>query len=201
MARVSLSKTSLAKQARALQTYERYLPALDLKRRQLMGERAKEVAARAETERLIEALRERVRETLPMLVNAEIQVADLVRLSGVRIGEENVLGTRLPRLDGIDLVKADYGLLSKPHWVDRLVELLEEMLVLRLRADLHERRIALLDEAARKVTQRVNLFDKVLIPRARENIKLIRVYLSDAERAAIVRSKIAKDKRRRASLA
>lgn len=96
---------------------------------------------------------------------------------------------------------ADYGLLIKPHWVDRLVELLARMLSLRVRAELHERRLALLDEAVRKVTQRVNLFDKVLIPRARGHIKRIRVHLSDAERADIVRAKIAKDKRRREALA
>ena len=46
----------------------------------------------------------------------------------------------------------------------------------------------------RKVTQRVNLFEKVLIPRTREQIRRIRIYLSDAERAAVVRSKIAKRK-------
>jgi V/A-type H+-transporting ATPase subunit D len=44
------------------------------------------------------------------------------------------------------------------------------------------------------VTQRVNLFEKVLIPRARKSIQRIRVYLSDEERAAVVRSKIAKRK-------
>lgn len=40
MARISLSKSSLGKQQRALQTWGRYLPALDLKRQQLMTERA-----------------------------------------------------------------------------------------------------------------------------------------------------------------
>ena len=60
---------------------------------------------------------------------------------------------------------------------------------------MQQRRGALLDAALRKVTQRVNLFEKVLIPRARDNIRRIRIYLGDAERAAVVRSKIAKRKR------
>ena len=55
--------------------------------------------------------------------------------------------------------------------------------------------------AVRKVTQRVNLFDKVLIPRARKHIERIRIHLSDAERAAVVRSKIAKGKRLKQGLA
>lgn len=201
MSRVSLSKSSLAKQNRALQTYERYLPSLDLKRKQIMTERAKEVLAQGETRRTIAALRERVTENLPMLANREIALADLVQVRGARLGEENLLGTRLPVLDGLDLVKRDYGLLSKPHWVDVLVDVLSEMLTLQAQLALHDRRLLLLDEAVRKVTQRVNLFDKVLIPRTRENIKRIRVHLSDAERAAIVRSKIAKGKRLRETAA
>ncbi|MEM8855996.1 MAG: V-type ATP synthase subunit D, partial [Pseudomonadota bacterium] len=40
-----------------------------------------------------------------------------------------------------------------------------------------------------------NLFDKVLIPTSRANIKKIRIYLSDEEMASVVRSKISKRKR------
>jgi len=66
---------------------------------------------------------------------------------------------------------------------------------LRIRAQVEERRLALLEQAVKTITQRVNLFDKVLIPRARQNIKRIQIYLSDLQTAAVVRSKIAKRKR------
>ena len=49
--------------------------------------------------------------------------------------------------------------------------------------------------AVRRVTQRVNLFEKVLIPNAKQNIARIQIFLSDVERAAVVTSKIAKAKR------
>jgi V/A-type H+-transporting ATPase subunit D len=195
VSRISLSKASLAKQTRALQTFERYLPSLDLKRKQLMAERVKEQAARDETERAIADLRARVGRRLPMVANQEIDLADLIRVRAVRLGEVNLLGTRLPVFEGLDLEARPYGLFNKPHWVDTLVEMLSEMAVLQARLGLHARRRDLLDEAVRKVTQRVNLFDKVLIPRTRATIRRIRVHLSDSERAAIVRSKIAKGKR------
>jgi V/A-type H+/Na+-transporting ATPase subunit D len=195
MARVSLSKSSLAKQNRNLRTYEQYLPALDLKRKLIMSERAKEVRAREATRREIAALHERVQENLPMIANREIQLADLIKVRGTQIGTENVVGTSLPVLETLDVDRRDYGLMSIPHWVDAVADALVEMLTLRARLALHERRLAMLDAAVRKVTQRVNLFGKVLIPKARANIKLIQVYLSDTDRAAIVRSKIAKNKR------
>ncbi|TVQ86159.1 MAG: V-type ATP synthase subunit D [Chromatiaceae bacterium] len=201
MSRVALSKSSLAKQNRALATYERYLPSLDLKRKQLVAERAKALAMQEATRREMEALRAQVQEQLPMLANQDIALADLVQVRGVQVAEENLLGTRVPVLTRLDIAVGDYGYLSTPHWVDNLVTALKRMLELEAHLALQQRRKTLLDEAVRKVTQRVNLFDKVLIPRARQNIRRIKVYLADAERAGIVRSKIAKNKRLREALA
>lgn len=46
-----------------------------------------------------------------------------------------------------------------------------------------------------KITsQRVNLFEKVKIPEAGENIRVIQIYLGDQQVAAVVRGKLAKGK-------
>jgi V/A-type H+-transporting ATPase subunit D len=201
MARLSFSKSALSREAKQLKTYERFLPSLDLKRRQLMAERAKARAQLARTQRETEALRRRVGEVLPMLANHEVELEGLVRVSRARLGRENLVGTRLPVLEGVDLQVRDYGLIAKPHWVDRVVRELGKMLELQVARQVQQRRLELLDAAVRKVTQRVNLFEKVLIPRTRENIRRIGIALSDAERAAVVRAKIAKGKRAREGLA
>jgi len=201
MARLALNKASLSKQSGQLKTFERFLPSLDLKRRQLMAERAREDLAMAHTRRAAETLRENVAAQIPMVANREIDLSELVSVKAVRLGEQNVVGTRLPTLEGINVQVRDYGYLTRPHWVDRLADELVRMLELQLRLAVQERRAAVLDEAVRKVTQRVNLFEKVLIPRARENIRRIRIYLADAERAAVVRSKLAKRKRAAAGMA
>lgn len=195
MARLALNKSSLSKQTRQLKTFERFLPSLDLKRRQLMAEQARERLAMEHTRQAMEALRENVSVQIPMLANREIDLAELVKVKAARLGEQNVVGIRLPSLEGIEVQVRDYSYLAKPHWVDRLVDELTRMLELQVQLAVQERRAALLDEAARKVAQRVNLFEKVLIPRAREHIRMIRIYLADAERAAVVRSKIAKRNR------
>jgi V/A-type H+-transporting ATPase subunit D len=69
------------------------------------------------------------------------------------------------------------------------------MLTARLKVQIAHQRVALLAKAVDTITQRVNLFDKVLIPNARSNIKKIRIYLSDEQTSAVTRSKIAKRKR------
>ena len=195
MPRLQLNKSSQARETAQLKTYERFLPALDLKRQQLMGERAKAIAKVRELQGEVDALAKKVGEDLPMLGNDEIDLDGLVRLTDYKLGTENVVGTRLPTLEHVKVDVWPYDLMTKPHWVDDVARLLHDMIEARLKVRVARQRVKLLDEAVTTITQRVNLFDKVLIPNTRANIKRIRVYLNDEEMAAVVRSKIAKNKR------
>ena len=195
MAKLQLSKSALAQEQKSLKTFQRFLPSLDLKRQQVMAERGKAQKALAETRAEIEKFKKEAGEKLPMLAIREVDLTDLVKLTKVTLGTENVVGTRLPKLEEIEVEVRPYAFMGRPHWVDRTAEILREMLELRVRVQIAERRVALLEDAVKTVTQRVNLFDKVLIPRARQNIKRIQIYLSDMETASVVRSKLSKSKR------
>ena len=194
MARLSLSKTQLAKENTNLAMYRRYLPSLDLKRRQLTAERNKTQARIAEIEAQIERRVEKIGEEIPMLANKDIDLKGLATLKAVKIGERNVVGLRLPSLVEIEVDVARYGYLVRPHWVDLVAERLKEVLRLKVEAQVTQRQVALLDAAVTKVTQRVNLFDRVLIPHTRGNIRRIDIALGDRERSAVVNAKIAKHK-------
>ncbi len=194
MARLSLSKTQLAKENTNLAMYRRYLPSLDLKRRQLTAERNKTRARIAEIEAQIERRVGNIGEEIPMLANKDIDLKGFVTLKAVKIAERNVVGLRLPGLVEIEVDVARYGYLVRPHWVDLVAERLKEVLRLRVEARVTQRQVALLDAAVTRVTQRVNLFDRVLIPHTRANIRRIDIALGDRERSAVVNSKIAKHK-------
>jgi len=194
MTRLSLSKTQLAKENTNLAMYRRYLPSLDLKRRQLTAERNKTQARIAEIETQIERRVGKIGEEIPMLANKDIDLKAFVTLKAVKIGERNVVGLRLPSLVEIEVDVARYGYLLRPHWVDLVAERLEEVLRLRVEAQVTQRQVAMLDAAVTKVTQRVNLFDRVLIPHTRANIRRIDIALGDRERSAVVNAKIAKHK-------
>lgn len=195
MARLALNKSSLQKERRKLANFERFLPSLDLKRRQLMGERAKAVEELNHAEQALEKFLDGIGELLPMLSNREVDLTDLVRVTSLSQDVENVVGTRLPRLKGFDVELKKYSRLGRPQWVDGVAARLKECAALNLRVRFGQRRLEILQHAVRRITQRVNLFEKVLIPRTRKSIKYIQIYLGDAERAAVVRSKVAKKKR------
>jgi V/A-type H+-transporting ATPase subunit D len=197
MAKLVLSKSGLQKQRDELRLYQRLLPSLDLKRMQLTGElkRAQQQLAEAEAE--VERLSRRVAEQLPMLANREIDVSGLVQMESIQIEMENLVGVKLPVLKAVQCKVVEYSLLAKPQWVDMLVDQLKQMAEQKTKVRVAAERVRLLEHAVRKVTQRVNLFEKILIPTAKKNIKKIQIYLADAERAAVVRSKITKTIRQR----
>jgi V/A-type H+-transporting ATPase subunit D len=195
MARLSLTKASLTKQKSLLKTYGDVLPSLDLKRRQLSAEREKARRELANARRLADDLEPIIAHSLPMLANPAIDLQDLVKVEKVELVEENLLGTKLPKMKSVEFAVRSYGILTKPFWVDELVGLLRTALSAQIQIQVTAQRVELLSQAERTVTQRFNLFDQRLIPQARQNIKKISIYLSDAERAGVVNSKIAKKKK------
>lgn len=194
MATLALNKTSLHKENERLDTFERFLPTLDLKRKQLLMERAKAAATLARTEENLSEAQGNVAALLPMVSNELVDLTKLVEVTDVDVGEENVVGAYVPILRSFKCQTRPYGYLARPHWVDAVAVRLKQILEFRIRVQVARRRYELLEVAARKITQRVNLFEKVLIPRARVNIKRIRLFLSDAERISVVQAKIAKGK-------
>jgi V/A-type H+-transporting ATPase subunit D len=195
MARLALNKATLSKQVQQLKIFERFLPSLDLKRKQLLAERVKAAAALKITEQALAPIDNLIAEQFPMASREDVDLTGLVRVKHVALGQGNVVGVKLPVLESTEIEMRKYGLLGRPHWVDRLAQLLRETMELSIRVQVERRRLNLLEVGVRKITQRVNLFEKVLIPRTRKSIRRIRIYLSDTERAGVVQAKISKKKR------
>jgi V/A-type H+-transporting ATPase subunit D len=194
MPKVKLSKSALQVQRTQLQLYQKLLPSLDMKRRQLTLEHER---ARTDYQRAHGAVHEleaNVGRELPMLAGDDLDLTGLVRLKKCVLTEENVAGIRLPVLRGIEVEVADYSLMARPAWVDQLVTRLKMAAEQRMRLEVASRRVELLGKSVRQITQRVNLFERILIPEAKNNIRRIRIFLGDLERDAVVRSKLAKSR-------
>lgn len=197
MAKIALNKSAMTRERNQLRLYQRVLPSLDLKRRQLTLElaRAREQLEKDQAE--VEKLAARSAEQLPMLADREVDVSGLVKMESAKVVEENVVGVKLPVLEEVKCTVSEYSMLAKPPWVDVLVDLLQRMAELRVRVEVAAKRVQRMDRALKRITQRVNLFEKILIPSAKKNIQTIQIFLGDADRAAVVRSKIAKLKHER----
>ena len=197
MAAIALSKSSLQQQRNRLGLFQRFLPSLELKRQQLTAEYRKAQQVLAEAERGADHASHLLTALLPILGSSSMKLTGLVRLRRIDVAEEDVLGLRLPTLRGAEFEVANYSLLATPFWIEALVTCLKEVITYRIRLQVYRQRVTRMQAAVRRVTQRVNLFEKVLIPNAKQSIARIQIFLSDVERAAVVTSKIAKAKHAR----
>jgi len=194
---IALSKSSLQQQRDKLRLFQRFLPSLELKRQQLTAEYKQAVEALAEAERGVDQASRSLTALLPLLGSTPMPLSGLVKIRSVELAEESVLGLRLPTLRHVEFEEAQYSLLATPFWFDDLVTCVKDVATYRLRLDVFRERVNRMKGAVRRVSQRVNLFEKVLIPNAQRDIARIQIFLSDVERAVVVTSKIAKAKRAR----
>lgn len=200
MAKLALNKTTLNREGRKLKAFRQFVPALDLKRKQLLAARQETRLLLRQQQELLQTLQQQVSQQLPMLSGYDLDLNELLQVSKLEVRHINLVGLELPELSVLELEISTYSRLLLPHWVDAVILLLEQAFRAEVEIQIYQQRYHLLEEGLQKTTQRLNLFDKVLIPEAQANIRRIRIALSDAERAGVVRAKIAKNKRARIAL-
>ncbi len=79
-------------------------------------------------------------------------------------------------------------------WFESAILGIKELVTVRERIRIAEEKKRALEKELREVSIRVNLFEKILIPRAQENIKKIKIFLGDLQLAAVSQAKVAKKK-------
>lgn len=193
MPKIKHTKTELKTQRDALARFRRYLPTLELKKQQLQLEiRRMQTALEQKDEELARLFAGFA--SWRRLFTEDYGLAGALRISRIQTGEANIAGVPIPLLQEVAFERRTLDLFHTPPWVDDALDLLEQVVRLRLEAETIRKGIHLLAEELRVTSQRVNLFEKVKIPEASENIRVIRIFLGDMDTAAVARAKIAKTK-------
>ena len=195
MAKVKLTKNELKQQRDAMKRYQRYLPTLQLKKQQLQLE------VRHLREQMADLTEEIAKHDASMATftplvagNDSDGVSSLVAVKEWQIERRNIAGVDVPVFLSLTFEDPSYDLFSTPVWFDEFTSLVKSRMELNLKHRLLEETMDLLSQELRVVTQRVNLFEKVKIPEAKENIKKINIYIGDQQTNSVGRSKIAKAK-------
>ena len=196
---VKLTKNEQKKQKDALKQFQRYLPTLQLKQQQLQ-------AVIRESEQEIAKLKEEQAKAKASLsgwiavygenasFSPERSIGTLVKVDRIEKDRGNIAGVEVPVFRELVFKPIEYDLDFYPLWVDKAIVALRDIAKFDALVRTLEERIELLSAELRTTTQRVNLFEKVKIPEAKENIRVIGIYLQDQQTAAVVRGKIAKKK-------
>jgi len=190
-----LTRPELKRQRDALTRFERYLPTLKLKQQQLQLTIQEVEQRRRQAVAAVEAARKVFSTYEPVLRDmAGLNVRELARPSEVKKGRANIAGINVPVFEGATFQSIRYSLFATPPWVDRALADLKDLNRRQLEADVLQEQHDILKRELTKIIQRVNLFEKVKIPEARDIIRRIRIHLGDQMTAAVGRAKIAKNK-------
>ncbi len=194
MGKIKFTKGELKRQRDALRQYERYLPTLQLKKQQLQIEVLRQVTICEEKRRDQAEKRAAVEVWAGLLADPGVTIRLRVKPFEVITGLRNIAGVDLPLFDHVEFNPSGYDLFTTPLWVDAAIEALRELVSIRKEINVLEEGIRILRHELRITTQRVNLFEKVKIPEAKEAIRRIKIYIGDQTANAVGRSKIAKRK-------
>jgi V/A-type H+-transporting ATPase subunit D len=197
--KIKLTQGELKRQRDALRQYERYLPTLQLKKQLLQLEISHQQSALSERKNSLSEKEKSAENWLGLLVEAP-DIRQWLIPQKIITAKKNVAGVDVPVFERVNFEPAEYDLFLTPLWVDAGMETLRYMVSLLEEIKVIEKGISILKHELRITTQRVNLFEKVKIPEAKEAIRLIKIYIGDQMTNAVGRSKIAKNKIEEANL-
>jgi V/A-type H+-transporting ATPase subunit D len=193
--KIRFTRTELKRQRDALARFHRYLPTLKLKQqqiqlcivqtRQLFREKQRAVKATEKTISAYDGLFNDV---------AGVNFTKLATPDSIDTSTHSIAGVYVPQFETINFPMADFSLFSTAPWVDRTLADLKKLNLQTAELSILQECLDLLLAELKKVMQRVNLFEKVMIPNALDNIRRIRIALGDQMTAGVARAKIAKAK-------
>jgi V/A-type H+-transporting ATPase subunit D len=191
--KIKFTQGELKKQRDAQRQYERYLPTLQLKKQQLQLEILSQQNAFRKRENSLSE-REKSAEEWSGLLAELPEISQWLIPEKIITTKKNIAGVDVPVFERVDFKPAEYDLFLTPLWVDAALESLRDMVSLQEEMAILEKGIDILRHELRITTQRVNLFEKVKIPEAKEAIRRIKIAIGDQMTNAVGRSKIAKNK-------
>lgn len=192
---IKLTKTELRLQQNRLTQLKKYLPTLQLKKMLLQVEVYQAIQEIQTLSNAFKALEKKITSFSSLF--SDKQAFDLfpsVKVLETQKTWENIAGVDIPVFDKIIFQESDYFLFDSPVWIDSGIASLKELIEIKEKRIVGEERKKALEQELREVSIRVNLFEKILIPRAQQNIKKIKIFLGDQLLAAVCQAKVSKQK-------
>lgn len=192
---IKLTKHSLRTQESRMQQLQKYLPTLQLKKALLQVETNE---CFLELEDALAKYHEKYKEIKSfskLLSSPDISnLLAALQIEKSVITYDNIAGLEIPVLQEVVFPVPTFSLFSTPFWWDSALQQLKMLLTLKKRYNTIQQKHAVLNRELRSVSIRVNLFEKILIPKTHYNIKKIQVFLGDQQLTSIAQSKVAKAK-------
>ena len=119
---------------------------------------------------------------------------NLLLVDDVTLTFRKIAGVRIPMLDEIKFSLGRETIFGQPAWLASGIDTLKEATRLEIEIDIAKEKLAVLEYARKKTTQKVNLYEKVQIPEYNEALLKIKRFMEDQENLEKSSQKILKNK-------
>lgn len=192
---VKLTKTELRSEQYRFQQLQKYLPTLQLKKMLLQVEVNQAEQEIQHLQEEFNAAEKKISAYCALFSDkSAFDLYPAVKIVEVQKRYENIAGIDIPVLEKVIFQESSYMLFDAPAWIDAAIIGLRGLMTIREKIRVGEEKKAALEKELREVSIRVNLFEKILIPRAQSNIRKIKIFLGDQQLAAVCQAKVAKQK-------
>ncbi|MBX2963031.1 MAG: V-type ATP synthase subunit D [Cyclobacteriaceae bacterium] len=183
------NKSALYELGEQLKVREKALPTLKSKESALRSEikRTRQIALDYEAK-----LQKRLEE-VKNLARLWVEFEDgLVSIKTATYKDKTIAGVKIPVLENFEFELREISQYHKPDWFLDGIHILKEFTELSLRQKVTQEATRILEQARKKTTQKVNLYEKVQIPAFEEAIRKIKRFLEDEENLSKAAQKILK---------
>ncbi len=193
--KLQFTKGALRSEELRFQQLQRYLPTLKLKKMLLQSEiDICNLNLKKMQKEFVKARLFADEVGLLLTSNSEESPVPFAEVKHVQKKYENIAGLEVPIFENVIFQDAEYALFDTPVWFDEVLSILKKVIIVHQKIVIEEERKKALAKELNDVSIRVNLFEKILIPRSEQNIRKIKIFLDDTQLSALAQAKVAKEK-------
>jgi V/A-type H+-transporting ATPase subunit D len=190
-----LNKSELTRIKRQEKLFLQYLPVLKLKQEQLQSEQNR-------IKRSIDAIKHQEEEQLLKIKpytaffsdSYSANIYDFIKIEHLETSSKTIAGIFIKTFKSLSFKQFDLPYFDMPPWFLEAMPLVKDFIQLITQLDMLKEEEKIIKKELRKATQKVNLFEMILIPQSKTAIKRIKIALGDEQVASVSRGKIAKQK-------
>lgn len=199
--KIQKNRVALSGMKKKLGSLKKYLPVFEKQRaalnRMLQDEELIYQKLILDRQQLIDSIEPWV----ALFNDVEVDVSEFIRLKAVKIAKENIFGTTVPAFESVEFDEFHIDYQFYPFWIEEGIQAVKDVVETDTRLQVSKERTEAIRRGYEQANQKVNLFDKKLIPETEEAIREIKTALDAQGVAAIVIAKSAKKLQERKSAA
>ncbi len=119
---------------------------------------------------------------------------ELLNIKDVELDFKKIAGVKTPIYKDVTFTVKKFSLITMPSWIPMGIDMLKQAMGLKIKIEVAQKKVDILEYARKKTTQKVNLYEKVQIPEYQGAILKIKRFMEDEENLAKSSQKILKER-------